>query len=138
MVFNSRGAMKNSGVWRRRRCQKCEQEFTTRELVELDQVIRVAGSGAEAAFSHTRFLMSLLRVWEHRPDHGEGAHLLALTIERKLIELGAKNASIVTREEIIKTTLSTLKNFDAAAYMKYLAAYAPPLNMHGLRNQLKS
>jgi len=78
-----------------------------------------------------------LRVFDHRTDHGKAAYWLCDTIEQKLYRLAADTNNVVSKKQIINTTLDVLKNFDTAAYVKYLALYSPDLDARTLKKHLK-
>lgn len=48
-VINSRPMKKESGTWRRRECESCNQVFTTRETILADNLFVVKKKQAQAA-----------------------------------------------------------------------------------------
>ncbi|SRR6266496_1686702 len=136
-VYNSRKTARLNATWRRRRCLACGREFTTRESADPANILRVGTAKRSAPYSRARLTLSILRVCDHRSDHGEAAYWLADTIEQHLYRTSAGVNNIVSRNQVIGQTLQTLKNFDTAAYIKYLAAHSPGLDARTLKRHLK-
>lgn len=116
----------------------CASEFTTHESVDAQKVIKVIGDGdKETAFSRARLLISILKVCDHLNNSGEAAFMLHDAIEQKLLRTSAANGSVVTKKDIVSLCCATLKNFDAAAYVKYLTYHSPLLDMKQLKKKLR-
>ena len=135
-VYNSRKTSSLNATWRRRRCEACGREFTTRENADPESILRVGTRKRTLPYSRANLTISILSVCDHRTDHGESAYWLVNTIEQKLYQLAEGPNNAVTRHQIMNTTLQVLKNFDAAAYVKYLARYSPNLDTKTLKKHL--
>lgn len=126
-VYNSRPTKKVNSLWRRRRCLACKKEFTTREIIDAEAILRVKITARKSEpFSRARLLLSVLRACDHQQTR-ENAYWLCQTIEQKLIQHAASKNGIVTPEDIIETTLATLKPFDTPAFIKYLSYHSPSI-----------
>ena len=136
-VINSRSTARLNATWRRRRCNECERVFTTRENADPESILQVGTARRAKPFSRASLTISILRTCDHRADHGEAAYWLCDTIEQHLYRYASKNANIVSKKTIINTALETLKKFDTAAYVKYLALYSPGLDARTLKKHLK-
>lgn len=136
-VYNSRGTRRLNATWRRRRCSACQREFTTRESADPESILQVGTSKHTHTYSRAKLTLSILRVCDHREDHGEAAYWLADTIEQYLYRSAAGTNNTISKKTIISTIMTTLKNFDTTAYVKYLAAYSPELNARTLKKYLK-
>ena len=136
-VYNSRSTARLNATWRRRRCDDCAREFTTRESADPESILRVGTAKRSAPYSRAKLTISILRVCDHRTDHGEAAYWLNDTIEQLMYRKAAKTNSIITKKTIVSTVLETLKKFDTAAYVKYLAVYSPDLDARTLKRHLK-
>lgn len=136
-VYNSRHTARLNATWRRRRCAACKREFTTRENADPESILRVGTVRRSVPYSRAKLTLGILSVCDHRTDHGEASYWLTDTIEQKLYRLAAKSDNSVTKKQITNTTLETLKNFDTAAYVKYLARYSPTLDARTLKKHLK-
>jgi transcriptional repressor NrdR len=136
-VYNSRKTAKLNATWRRRRCEACGREFTTRESADPESILRVGTAKRTVPYSRAKLTISILSVSDHRADHGEAAYWLADTIEQKLYRHAADANNTVTKHSIMNEVLEALKRFDTAAYVKYLTRYSPNLDARTLKKHLK-
>ncbi|MGD8374072.1 MAG: hypothetical protein PVI21_04420 [Candidatus Woesebacteria bacterium] len=123
-IYNSRNTKKLNSTWRRHRCQACSKEFTTYELIEASSFLRVATDASfkkTLPFSKTTLFLSIAKACDHRANTDD-AFWLSETVEQKLIQT-ANSKCIVTTNEIKDICLDVLKNFDSAAFIKYLTNY---------------
>jgi transcriptional repressor NrdR len=134
-VYNSRATKRLNATWRRRRCEACGREFTTRENADPESILRVGTKKRAEAYSRAKLTLSILRVCDHREDHGEPAYWLNDTIEQQLYRSAVTTNNLITKKQIISSTLDTLKNFDMVAYVKYLALYSPGFDARTLKRQ---
>ena len=124
-------------AWRRRRCPNCKREFTTRELVAADSIIRVRTGKKTGAFSKSKLLLSVLKACDHLPQDDDAAYWLCDTIEQRLLKRAAELDSTITTADIAETTLTVLKAFNMPAFVKYLSYHAPALDSRTLKRELK-
>jgi transcriptional repressor NrdR len=136
-VYNSRQTAKINATWRRRRCDACGRTFTTRESADPESILRVGTTKRTAPYSRAKLTLSILSVCDHRADHGEAAYWLNNSIEQKLYRLATGENNAITKRQVVNTVLETLKNFDMAAYLKYLTRYSPELDARTLKRYLK-
>jgi transcriptional repressor NrdR len=136
-VYNSRQTAKINATWRRRRCDTCSRTFTTRESADPESILRVGTVKRTAPYSRAKLTLSILSVCDHRADHGEAAYWLNNSIEQKLYRLATGENNAITKKQVVNTVLETLKNFDMAAYLKYLTRYSPELDARTLKRYLK-
>lgn len=122
-VVNSRPQKRLNTVWRRRKCLKCHNIFTTEEGALLGAVIAVIGKGGSSTgFEREKLLISLYNSLRHRPTALSDAVGITDTVIAKLLPEGADGQ--LERATIIKTASDVLKRFDRAAAVQY-AAYHP-------------
>lgn len=121
-VANSRPHKKQSSVWRRRHCARCDTTFTTHERVALsDQRTVFEPAGSQQPFNLGRLIISLHRAFAHTPEHGKmDALWLAQTIETLLV---AQTTGSITTEQITHTTYGVLKKYDELAAVQYAAQH---------------
>lgn len=136
IVYNSRSTARLNATWRRRRCEACKREFTTRESADPETILHVGTTRKTTPYSRATLTLSILRACDHRRDNGEPAYWLSDTIEQQLYRLATKTNNTVTKNQIITIVLEALKNFDAAAYVKYLTTYSPDLDARTLKKRL--
>ena len=53
-VSNSRPTMNNSQIWRRRKCLKCKELFTTHEIIDLSHLVVVKKNGNKEKYSRVK------------------------------------------------------------------------------------
>src|SRR5687768_2098657 len=136
-VSNSRKTPRYNATWRRRTCLLCKQDFTTYETVDPSQILIVKDGPHKQPFSRPILLLSLARVLDHRRDNASFVLYIEATIETNLIQIGARQQQEITKQNIVATTLTVLKNGDTAAFVKYLTYYAPDINERQLKQLLK-
>lgn len=137
-VYNSRNTYRVNVTWRRRRCLNCGREFTTHETVDCQKILEVTDGGHHKPqnFSHAKLLISILKACDHRTDLDEAAYMLSEAIEHKLLLHASRDTGKITKKQITDICLVTLKNFDPAAYLKYLANHSPAMNMRSIKKQM--
>ena len=138
-VYNSRRTKKINSVWRRRRCPHCEREFTTEEQVRPETIMKVGIKGLPRAlpYSRTKLLLAIYKACDHRKQAAAASEHVLATVEQRLYKIAAAQDHTVTKENITQTTLDVLKNYDAAAYIKYLSYHQPGLDNATVKRQLR-
>ena len=119
IVANSRHQKRVNQVWRRRRCTHCKAIFTTLEVVDANQAVRVSKEGRLEPFSRDKLLLAIYDSLKHRKSAVADASYLTGTILGS-IYTHLKDASIDSNK-ITRITLQTLGNFDKAAATHYKA-----------------
>lgn len=118
-VTNSRHQKAANQVWRRRRCLKCGNDFTTHEIAALDTGIVVKRNGALLPFSIDEVFVSLYQSCMHRPKAVSDARGLTSTV---VAVLKTKvQAATLDRTIIVETCYRVLSNFDSTAAAVYKA-----------------
>jgi transcriptional regulator NrdR family protein len=123
-VTNSRLQRKLNRKWRRRKCQTCNQIFTTIESISENTSIMVDKSPAEpqlVPFSRDNLFISLYRSCGHRSTALSDASLITDTIISKL--LSKVENSCISQNIIQQYAFITLKRFDPVAATFYKAYY---------------
>ena len=118
-VYNSRPTKRLNGLWRRRHCEACDKQFTTRETVDASSILKIEGG---APFSQTKLLVSIAHACDHRTD--DAAYWLTETITQQLLQQCANQQITLQRADIRNACLITLKRFDTRAFMKYLSSHS--------------
>jgi len=138
-VYNSRRTKKLNEVWRRRRCLRCERQFTTEEQARPEAIIKVGIKGLPRSlpYSRTKLLLAIYRACDHRRNAVKSAEYLTLSIEQKLYVIAARQEHTVSKQDIIQIVLDTLRHYDASAYVKYLSYHQPDLDSRTLKAYLK-
>ncbi|HKX73719.1 MAG TPA: hypothetical protein VJM32_06905 [Candidatus Saccharimonadales bacterium] len=137
-VFNSRAGARLNQIWRRRRCPECGAQFTTYESADPGSILTVQDGKKLIPFSHSRLLLELLQVCDHRQDLDDAVPYLAHTIEQKLFKAaGTAQNLALTKAQLVETISETLQHYDSVAYVKYIGRHQKNLSSAALRKALK-
>lgn len=136
-VYNSRQTRKLNQTWRRRRCEACGREFTTREHADPGTILKVYYGRIPKPFSHAKILLSIARVCDHRDDVATSASYITETVEQGLYLLAAHNTNKITPQDIAHLVLQALQPYDVSAYVKYLSYHELHVDHRELRRRLK-
>ncbi len=120
-VVNSRKTKNKTSTWRRRKCDKCKQIFTTSEEYDLSN-FNVINSKAQASrFNIVRLSIDIYTALKNSSNNPqEDSAYLAETVARKMF-YGVEELDYVKTNQIKQVTLETLKNFNQLAYLNYKA-----------------
>lgn len=123
-VINSRHQKRTNSTWRRRQCLKCNAVITTLERIDYAKtwVVSDLQKSFFKAFSRDKLLLSVYSSLKHRKTAISDAEALIDTIISKLSHSCPDGQ--ITKEDIVKTTLDRLKQFDKTAYVYYMAYFS--------------
>jgi transcriptional repressor NrdR len=124
-VVNSRSQKRSNTVWRRRFCPRCKNTFTSIEALKDLSFLITDINTAPKPFSRDNLFVSVYLSCGHRTQPINDATALTDTIVSKLLSL-IKDGTIA-KSDLLETTISVLKHFDAVAETSYRAYYAPNL-----------
>lgn len=122
-VYNSRPTKRTNEIWRRRECLNCKKQFSTREGVDLGNILLVEEQGKNQQFSTLKLLSSIAASINHVDNIDEKATWLMQTIQTHLLALAAKNSQLVTPQTISEVAAATLHAYDYTSYVKYASAH---------------
>lgn len=118
-VTNSRHQKRKNNVWRRRRCFECLSIFTTTELPDSSQALRVSKNGTLEPFLRDKLLITVHDSLRHRKAALLSATALTDTIIARIYT--ATDSAIVERDVIVEIASAVLGAFDSAAVTHYRA-----------------
>ena len=116
-VLDSRVAEDGSSIRRRRSCQRCEQRFTTMELMQLTVVKR---SGATEAFSRDKAIAGVRKACNGRPVSEDDLACLGQAVEDALRSSGQAEFQA---HEVGLAILGPLRDLDDIAYLRFSSVY---------------
>lgn len=122
-VYNSRPTKRTNEIWRRRECLNCKKQFSTRESVDLSNIISVENKNGTQQFSTLKLLGSIATAIDHLDSIDEKANWLMQTIRTRLLSEAAKRSHRVTPQIISEIVATTLHAYDYASYIKYASAH---------------
>lgn len=107
-------------VRRRRECTECDERFTTYERHESPSLTVVKSNGEEELFDRAKLRTGIKRACNKRPLSEDDIEDLVDTIESKI---RSKDVRSVSAEEIGDIAMSTLKDTDEVAYLRFASVY---------------
>ena len=124
-TVNSRPTAKSLKVWRRKKCAKCKEIFTTYESVDLAYLYVVKKSGKTVRFNRSKIYAGIYKaaVQGKNVDHGDMSVLaekLTQEVEKELMLLKSKK---ITTDQILDTVLKVLKKRNLDILFRYLSYY---------------
>jgi transcriptional repressor NrdR len=131
-VYNSRSTRFGSQTWRRRRCLHCHESFTTYEAPDLGFLKIVNKSGHRQRYSRAKLYSDIYNAFEAISQ--KDSTIDAVTVEAKILDMQKHE---VPTDEITRIVLSTLKHFNTAAFLRFLARSADLSSNSQLKRELK-
>lgn len=133
-VFNSRPTKVGTQIWRRRRCLECHESFTTYEAPDLGFVKVIKKGNRKERYSRAKLFAGIYGAFLDIRAKQTSVDAVTDTIEAKILD--TKKTTIAS-EEIAAIVLQTLKHFNTAAFVRYLANQTDLANEAQLRKELK-
>lgn len=119
-VTNSRPTKGDTQIWRRRKCTKCSEIFTTHEIVDLSHLVVVKKSGKSEVFSRVKLYSGIYgaTIGSKTPNREKVVEKITREVEREIMFLKRKR---VTSLEIADIVLFKLRKLHTATFMRFLA-----------------
>ncbi len=133
-VFNTRPTRFGTQIWRRRKCLSCHESFTTYEAPDLGFVKVIKKNGKKQRYSRAKLYSGIYGAFLNIASKENTVDGVTDTVEAKLLD--TKNREIQT-SEIAKIVLITLKHFNTAAFLRYLAYQTDLASDAQLKKELK-
>jgi len=120
-VVNSRHQKRANQVWRRRRCLQCNNVVTTVEGLDYPASISFKPqTGVLQPFQRDILFISVYESLRHRKTAVSDAEALTATLLRSLPAY-FDSSQAVARNTLVEAVARTLRRFDHAASVQYLA-----------------
>ncbi len=128
-VTNSRPTLKQTQVWRRRRCLKCKEVFTTHEVVDLSHLVVVKKSGKPEVFSRSKLYSGIYgaTIGSKTTNREKIVEKVTREVEREVLFLKKKR---VESSEIADVVLRKLRTVYSGTFLRFLA-YCKDINNSG-------
>lgn len=122
-ITNSRPQRRQAGTWRRHHCQACGAIFTSLERADYSSSLSFQNSSAShiVPFDRDSLFISIYEACKHRPSAAQDASALTDTVISRLLRSSQRRVGLVERAQLITLVATTLKTFDHAAHVSYLA-----------------
>jgi transcriptional repressor NrdR len=133
-VFNSRPTKFGTQIWRRRRCLECHESFTTYEAADLGFMKVIKKTGAKERYSRAKLFSGIYGAFLDIRSKQNAVDAVTDTVEAKILDT---KTTVMSTEEIAQIVLQTLKHYNTAAFVRYLANQTDLANEAQLRQELK-
>lgn len=134
-VTNSRPTLKETQVWRRRKCLKCGEIFTTHEVVDLSHLVVIKKSGRSEVFSRSKLYSGIYgaTIGSKTPDREKVVERITREVERELLFLKRKRIMSI---EIADIVLKKLRKSQSATFLRFLAYCKDITNESQMKREL--
>ncbi len=119
-VIDSREALDETSIRRRRNCDACGKRFTTYEHVEGIELKVIKKNGTREDFSRDKLRRGIVKATWKRPISMSVVEELLEDIERKLLQ---KEVCEVKSWEIGNLVINKLKKIDPLSYLLFASVY---------------
>ncbi|HRN70334.1 MAG TPA: ATP cone domain-containing protein [Candidatus Woesebacteria bacterium] len=134
-VVNSRPTKHNSQVWRRRKCQNCNEIFTTKETIDLSHIHIEKKSGKTEVFSRMKLYSGIFYASQASKIPRREMFIDEITkeVEREILSLKKKK---VSGGEIADIVLIKLKKKHTPTFLRYLTYCKDIINESQMKREL--
>lgn len=122
-VYNTRTTKSGTQIWRRRRCLNCHESFTTYEAPDLTFLKVVKKGGRKEHYSRAKLYSGIYGAFLSIPRKETTVDAVTDTVESKLLDTKKRE---LPSQDIAAIVLLTLKHFNIAAFMRFLAYQTNP------------
>lgn len=133
-VIDTRPAVNDLAVRRRRECDKCHYRFSTIEEIELLDIIVVKEDGRREIYMRDKIENGIRRSLTKRPYTRENFNHLIHAIERDIQK--KKNREIASKD-LGELVMKHLKNFDKVGYIRFASVYRDFKDVKTFEKELK-
>ena len=119
-VIDTRDLPDGEGIRRRRRCNACQQRFTTYERVQPVSLVIVKRDGRREEYDRRKLVTGLQIASAKRPVSAGTIEKLVNEVEAELFSLGTAEIPSTTVGELV---LERLKAVDQVAYIRFASVY---------------
>lgn len=119
-VVDSRTSDDGEKIKRRRECLKCQQRFTTYEVLETIPLMVVKKDNTRERFNKQKLLDGILKACEKRSIPISTLENIINTIERNLRSMGEKEIKASLIGEYV---MDSLRALDKVAYIRFASVY---------------
>lgn len=119
-VTNSRPTLGETQIWRRRKCLKCQEIFTTHEVIDLAHLMVIKKSGKAEVFNRSKLYSGIYgaTIGSKTPDREKVVEKITREVERELLFLKRKR---IMSMEIADIVLKKLRKSQSATFLRFLA-----------------
>jgi transcriptional repressor NrdR len=132
-VVDSRLSGEGDQVRRRRRCEVCNERFTTYETAELNLPRVIKRDGTRVPFDGRKLHSGMMRALEKRPVSTADVDAALARINRRLISTGEGE---VSSRRIGELVMDELRGLDQVAYVRFASVYRKFEDVNAFREEI--
>jgi transcriptional repressor NrdR len=133
-VIDSRLFGEGDQVRRRRKCEECNERFTTYETAELNLPRVVKRNGTRVPFDGHKLRAGMMRALEKRAVSTEAVDAAVARINRELVSVGDGE---VSSRRIGELVMSELQALDQVAYVRFASVYRKFEDVNAFREEIE-
>ncbi|SUD92107.1 transcriptional regulator NrdR [Psychrobacter phenylpyruvicus] len=134
-VIDSRLAAEGAQVRRRRQCNKCQERFTTFEVVEVVMPRIIKSNGRIEPYDSQKLRRSIQLPLQKRPVTLDEQEAMISRIEKRIRQLGEREISSKSLGEVV---MVELKELDDVAYVRFASVYRDFQDIEAFRQELQN
>ncbi len=120
-------------VQRRRRCERCNERFTTVERIVLNELMVVKRDGRREPFSREKLETGLRHACQKRPIAVGQLEAIVQEIENELYKMGKAEIETSVIGEMV---MERLRKLDPIAYIRFASVYHSYPNLQAMRQEM--
>lgn len=133
-VVDTRPAVSDLAIRRRRECEKCHYRFSTIEEIELLDIIVIKQDGGREGYMQDKLEAGIRRSLTKRPYTHEAFHRLIHAIER---DIQKKKRREISSKDLGELVMKHLRGFDKVAYIRFASVYRDFKDVAAYEKELK-
>jgi transcriptional repressor NrdR len=121
-VTNSRPTVKNTQIWRRRKCLSCKESFTTYENINLSYLKVIKKNGKIQRYNRAKLFVSIYHPASEtkNADRGQTANFAEQIIQEVEIEIMLRKQKTISTQTILEIVLEKIYKKSPSVFLKYL------------------
>ena len=133
-VIDSRLAVYNNSIRRRRMCDECGKRFTTYEKVETIPLIVIKKDNNREQYDRAKIEAGVLRACHKRPISANDINKLIDEVETEIFSREEKE---IPSDEIGEIVMDKIKDLDDVAYVRFASVYREFKDVNTFMSELK-
>lgn len=136
IVLNTRGTHKGTSIWRRRRCTKCFNIYTTYEKIRLNYITVVKKDKRKVRFNRAKLFAGIYHATYNNKEFDNGkAAILAEDVTEKVERYLVKQQILeITTTKLSNIVIEILKEKDPQVSINYYVYFKKPNNIKEIKN----
>ena len=139
-VANSRPTNKGTQIWRRRKCLKCQEIFTTREKIDISYVVVEKRDGRRVEYSHPKLYSGIYHsfVGRKKIDRGDAGQIAENVIQKIEEFIVGQKIKEIKSTEIIRLVVKFLAKQYPDIALNYYAHFNNGSSLDEYLRKIKS